>query len=91
MAAMRPADVLRTTALISEESSGYPFSDPGGWVDFIQILSQLVSRRQEFADARTVYLIVESRLPIKLITGQPSSLGGLLGNRFSGHTKRKPD
>ena len=63
MAAMRPADVLRTTAHIAEESSGYPFSDPGGRVDFTQILSQLVSRRQEFADARTVYLIVDSRLP----------------------------
>ena len=46
-----------------EESSGYPFSDPGGRVDFTQILSQLVSRRQEFAGARTVYLIVDSRLP----------------------------
>ena len=42
MAAMRPADVLRTTAHIAEESSGYPFSDPGGRVDFTQILSQLV-------------------------------------------------
>ena len=63
MAAMRPADVLRTTAHIAEESSGYPFSDPGGRVDFTQILSQLVSRRQEFAGARTVYLIVDSRLP----------------------------
>ena len=64
MAAMRPADVLRSTAHIAEESTGYPFSDPGGWVVFTQILSQLVDRRQEFAGARTVYLIVvDSRLP----------------------------
>ena len=30
MAAMRPADVLRSTAHIAEDSMGYPFSDPGG-------------------------------------------------------------
>ena len=50
MAAMRPADVLRTTAHIAEESTGYPFFDPGGWVEFTQILSQLVTRRQELPD-----------------------------------------
>ena len=60
MAAMRPADVLRTTAHIAEESIGYPFSDPGGRVEFTQILSQLVTRRQEFAGASTVYLIVDN-------------------------------
>ena len=38
MAAMRPADVLRSTAHIAEESTGYPFSDPGGRVSFTQIL-----------------------------------------------------
>ena len=58
---MRPADVLRSTAHIAK-STGYPFSDPGGWVVFTQILSQLVDRHQEFAGARTVYL-VDSRLP----------------------------
>ena len=63
MAAMRPADVLRSTAHIAEESTGYPFSDPGGRVSFTQILSQLMDRHQEFAGAHTVYLIVDSRLP----------------------------
>ena len=66
MAAMRPADVLRSTestAHIAEESTGYPFSDPGGRVSFTQILSQLRDRHQEFAGAHTVYLIVDSRLP----------------------------
>ena len=39
MAAMRPADVLRSTAHISEDSTGYPSSDTGGRVFFTQILS----------------------------------------------------
>ena len=60
---MRPADVLRSTAHIAEESTGYPFSDEGGRVSFVQILNQLITRRQDFAGARTVYLIVDSRLP----------------------------
>ena len=63
MVAMRPADVLRSTAHIAEESTGYLFSDPGGRVVFTQILSQLLDRHQEFAGAHTVYLIVDSRLP----------------------------
>ena len=63
MVAMRPADVLRSTAHIAEESTGYLFSDPGGQVVFAQILSQLIDRHQEFAGAHTVYLIVDSRLP----------------------------
>ena len=63
MAAMRPADVLRSTAHISEDSTGYPSSDTGGRVFFTQILSQLIARSQDFLGARTVYLIVDSRLP----------------------------
>ena len=34
MAPMRPADVLRSTAHIPEDSTGYPFSDTGGRVIF---------------------------------------------------------
>ena len=39
------------------------FSDMGGRVSFVQLLNQLITRRQDFASARTVYLIVDSRLP----------------------------
>ena len=63
MAAMRPEDVLRSTAHIAEDSTGYPSSDTGGRVLFTQILSQLIDRSQDFLGARTVYLIVDSRLP----------------------------
>ena len=69
----RPADVLQTTAHVAEESIGYPFSDPEGRSSSLTFF-QLVS-------PPPVYLIVDSRL-IKLITGQPFSLGGFLDSRF---------
>ena len=63
MAPMRPADVLRSTAHIPEDSTGYPFSDTGGRVIFTQILTQLIACKNDFLGAHTVYLIVDSRLP----------------------------
>ena len=48
MAAMRPEDVLRSTAHIAEDSTGYLSSDTGGRVFFTQILSQLNDRSREF-------------------------------------------
>ena len=63
-------------------------SDPGDGLISLKF-SLNWSRRQEFADARTVYLIVAD-CPIKLITGQPFSFGGLLEQIFRATQRDNP-
>ena len=83
MAAMRPADVLRTTAHIAKRVVDTPsliLEDGSTSLKFS--LNWCLAAKNLQVHALFTWLLTAD-CPIKLITGQPFSLGGLLGNRFS--------